>query len=107
MIKWQDWPAPATPVSYRVTAVVGGTAIPFGGYLQAATSRGGTSSISEQAEVKFLATDVTSMDLQFVPDPTNAERIIGIDRIWGQPFEIKNVPLARYDLPSSTRPAGP
>ena len=98
VIKWQDLPYPEMPLSYRVTAVAGEQRMAFGSYLVARCRSKSTASISEQADMKSLPPEVTSIDLEFTPDPVQAERIVGIDRIWGLPYQIKNVPLARYDL---------
>ena len=108
VLKWKDFPVPTVPLSYQVTLVAGSQRIAYGSYLTAAIGRSSTGSITDQATIPSLPADVTTVDLICTPDPKNAERIIGIDRIWGRPFEIKNIPLLRYDLTpaesSTTKP---
>ena len=97
VIKWKAMPdRPSLPLSYKVAMVMDGQRIPCGGFLMGPRITSGNT--SESLIKQKLPDDLKTIDLVFTPDPAAAEQIIGIDRIWGGTFEIKGVPVARYDL---------
>lgn len=105
VVQW-DWTgAPRPPIAGKVTATVGGREVDMGslvwGQLPAANGGergwGGEQSRSS-GQLPSLSPETKSMSLRVVPDPAYAERMLGLDTIWGKPVEIKDIPLQRFDL---------
>ncbi len=56
---------------------------------------------SKWSRADTLPADVTAVTVVLEPAPELAEERIDVDRIWGKPIVIENVPLERYDLEES------
>jgi hypothetical protein len=95
------------PLSYRVVVQAGDQKINFGTFIHASTLLGTVQgSTEQQARIKSLPRNLTRIDVLFTPDPKAAEAFPVIEQIWGQPYQIKDVPLQRFDL-ATTKPAAP
>jgi hypothetical protein len=98
-ITWSHADAADPPLSYRVTVIAGDQKIDFGSIFTGKTeANSSTSSLGSPRSIKSLPPDVKSIDVLLTPDPKNAERFVGVERIWGVEHKIENVKLERFDL---------
>jgi hypothetical protein len=99
VITWAAGDHADPPLSYQVTLVAGGERIDFGRIFTGKTANNSsTSNMTGTKVVRSLPPDVKSIDVLFTPDPKNAERFLGVERIWGGEYKIENVPIERFDL---------
>jgi hypothetical protein len=83
------------PCSFDVTLRIGGKEYPIGWYVASKNS----STVSGLGlHLEGLDPAVQAADVLLRPDPAHAEGTVGVDRIWGGPLDVLNVPLQRYDL---------
>lgn len=83
------------PCSFDVLLRTGGVEYPMGYYV---CSANGTSGSGLAVDFKSLPADARAADLLFRPNPSHAEGMPGVDRIWGSAVELSNVRMQRYDL---------
>ena len=106
VIKWKFKGEPSPVAAYHVWIQAGGEKIDYGTLVAGKTLRGGTTSYSSATVVKSLPPEVTSANVLLTPDTKAAEQQIAITEIWGQPLELNDVTLERFDLaPPATRTA--
>lgn len=83
------------PCSFDVTLRIDGNQYPIGWFVASQNS----SSIRGLAlHLEGLNSGVQTADVLLRPNPAHAEGIAGLERIWGGPVDVLNVPLQRYDL---------
>ena len=107
VIKWKFDRSISPIASYRVWVLAGGQKIDYGAFVVGQRGDGGFESVPSRGVAKNLPADVEMVDLLLTPDPKAAEHFTNIEEIWGQPFEIKNVPLERFDRAESTTKTSP
>jgi hypothetical protein len=101
-IKWKVSGTPPTPIACVVWVQAGEQKVNFGRFVYAPTGRNGTlSGYSERTNVPSLPASVKRIDVTLVPDTKVAEGHVEIEKIWGKPLELKDVPLQRFDIDSS------
>lgn len=52
-----------------------------------------------------LPADATTVTVRLVPNPEEAEKLLGADKLPAEPIILKDVPLKRYDLPGHAEDA--
>jgi hypothetical protein len=85
------------PCSFDVALRINGQQNQIGWVL---ASPGNISTSGMFCHLDALDPSVQSADVLLRPNPTHAEGVAGIDRIWGGPVDLLNVPLQRFDLPA-------
>jgi hypothetical protein len=98
-IKWNVDNKVSPVLSYRIWVQAGGQRIDFGTMVVGSYSSGSTiRSIPDRQHLKSLPPDVRSIDITLEPDPKPAEQFTSIEEVWGQPLELKNAALERFDV---------
>jgi hypothetical protein len=85
----------SVPCSFDVVLKIAGKEHPLG-YVLAWPNRSQTTELA--VDLTALDPGVVSADLLLRPNAKHAEGIPGIDRVWGGPVDLLNVPVTRYDL---------
>ncbi len=85
------------PICVRMRTRIGDKDYDLGWYGR----REGRTSSSPSRPADAMPVDVTSVTVVLEPDAKLAEDRMDMDRIWGKPIVIENVPLERYDLEES------
>ena len=98
---------PSPVAAYRVWLHAGAEKIEYGTLVVGKIPSGGITSYSASTVAKALPPDVTSIDVLLTPDQKVAEQHIGLTEIWGQPLELKDVPLQRFDGGATTTRSSP
>lgn len=87
------------PLSYEVTAVIGGETVRLGGMWAVDHGPMRSSGGSQlEAEVNALDPAVATMDIVLTPDPKPIEQDPGVTEIWGEKTVLRAVPVERLDL---------
>ena len=105
VVSW-DWAnAPCPPMAGKVTATVDGREVDMRslewGHLSGENGNNqgwGGERCQSTARIAGLPPQAKSISIRVVPDPAAAEKMLGLDTIWGKPVEIKDIPLQRFDL---------
>jgi hypothetical protein len=107
-LKWKPSGACPAPISMRVTIRAGDRSISAGAFTY--KSDGGSASwgYGGPALVKQpLPPGITTIDVLMTPDPKALEDSPTVNRIWGKPIRINDVPLERFDLKPSPSTLAP
>ncbi|MDQ3441731.1 MAG: hypothetical protein M3478_15425, partial [Planctomycetota bacterium] len=107
VIKWKVTGEPSPVAAYRVWVLTGADKIDYGTLVVGKMPGGAINSSSSSTIVKMLPPNVRSIDVLLAPDPKVAEQHIGLTEIWGQPLELKDVTLERFDRAAATTASSP
>lgn len=88
-IKWEKKQKPVVPVIGKVVIKADGKKYAGGSYY--------ASGDSYSPKIATLPPDIKIADVVILPDAADAEKRVGVDRIWGLPIELKDVSFERLD----------
>jgi hypothetical protein len=106
LLRWKATGIPAMPICAHVVVLAGDRRIDYGQYMFIRQSGGTSSSYNDSVSLRQpIPPDVKQVDVVLEPDPKAAQAYPKIERIWGKPIRISNVPLQRFDLAGTAAPA--
>ena len=114
VVSWDGGDPPRPPMAGKVTATVDGREVDMGSLEWGKVSgkngneqQWGGEQPRSSGRIASLSPQLKSISIRVVPDPATAEKMLGLDTIWGKPVEIKDIPLQRFDLdPEAAKAAG-
>lgn len=99
VLRWKFSTPPSPFVSYRISLQAGAERIEAGTVMAGTVAPNSTVLPgTTTTRLKSLPQDVRTVDVLLTPDAKAIEHHVGVEEIWGQPLEIKGIPLQRFDL---------